>query len=112
MVGILVPDARGWAMLIGLGLFGGGGHFMVIQVLRRAQASVLAPFGYLQLVWATALGYLVFGDFPDAFTNFGTLIVVGSGVYVVYRESVVKRTTRSGRSGAVLVFQEHREDGT
>ncbi len=91
---MLVPDARGWAMLIGLGLFGGGGHFMVIQVLRRAQASVLAPFGYIQIVWVTTLGYLVFDDFPDGFTILGGLIVISSGVYIVYRESVLKRVER------------------
>ena len=88
------PTPVGWAMMIALGLLAGGGHYCVIQAMRRAQASALAPFGYAQLVWVTVLGYLAFGDFPDGFTMVGGAIVVGSGVYVFYRESVVKRVTR------------------
>jgi drug/metabolite transporter (DMT)-like permease len=88
------PSAGGWAMMVGLGLLGGGGHFLIIHALRRAQASVLAPFGYIQIVWVTALGYLVFDDFPDGFTILGALIVISSGAYIVYRESVVRRVER------------------
>ena len=85
------PTPVGWAMMIALGVLAGGGHYCVIEAMRRAQASALAPFGYAQLVWVTALGYLAFGDFPDGFTMVGGAIVVGSGVYVFYRESVVKQ---------------------
>lgn len=81
-----------WALMIAVGLLGGGGHYCIIQAMRRAQASALAPFGFIQLVWVTLAGYLAFGDFPDGFTIIGALIVVLSGVYVFYRESVVKQT--------------------
>ena len=87
------PDLEGWVMMIGLGLLGGGGHFLVIHALRRAPASLLAPFGYIQLVWITILGYVVFGDFPDNFTILGALVVVSAGVYVIYRESIVKKAS-------------------
>ena len=86
------PDMAGWAMMVALGLLGGGGHFMIIHALRRAPASLLAPFSYVQLVWVTILGYLVFDDFPDGFTVLGALVVVSSGVYVFYREGVVRET--------------------
>jgi drug/metabolite transporter (DMT)-like permease len=49
---------------------------------------VLAPFSFTQLIWATALGYLIFGDLPDGATLLGALVIVGSGLYVFYRESV------------------------
>ena len=88
------PDLTGWAMMVALGLLGGGGHFMIIHALRRAPASLLAPFSYVQLVWVTILGYVVFDDFPDGFTILGALVVVSSGVYVFYRESVVKQASR------------------
>jgi drug/metabolite transporter (DMT)-like permease len=84
------PDLEGWALMVALGLLGGGGHFLVIHSLRRAPASLLAPFSYIQLVWVTILGYVMFGDFPDHFTILGALVVVSSGVYVIYRESVVR----------------------
>ena len=86
------PSPGGWGLMIGLGLLGGGGHFMIIHALRRAQASVLAPFSYIQIVWVTALGYFVFGDFPDGFTILGALIVISSGAYIVYRENVLQQT--------------------
>ena len=91
------PTLGGWAMMISLGLLAGGGHYCVIQAMRRAPATVLAPFGYVQLVWVSILGYLVFGDFPDNLTLLGAVIVVGSGGYVFYRENVVKRAAKGER---------------
>ena len=65
--------------------------------LRRAPASLLAPFSFTQLIWVTILGFLVFGDFPDNYTLLGAAIVVGSSGYVFYRENVVKRATKGVR---------------
>ena len=64
--------------------------------VRRAERipSEIARIGYIQIVWVTALGYFVFGDFPDGFTILGALIVISSGAYIVHRESVVKRMVR------------------
>ena len=89
------PTAGGWAMMISLGLLAGAGHYCIIQAIRRAPASVLAPFGFVQLVWVTILGYLVFGDVPDKPTILGAAIVVASGGYVYYRENVVKRAAHT-----------------
>ena len=89
------PTVGGWAMMIALGLIAGVGHYCVIQAMRRAPASVLAPVSFVQLVWVVILGYLVFGDFPDKFTFLGAAIVVGSSGYVFYRENVVKRAAKT-----------------
>ena len=89
------PTVGGWAMMIALGLLAGAGHYCVIQAMRRAPASVLAPVSFVQLVWVAILGYLVFGDFPDKFTFLGAAIVVGSSGYVFYRENVVKRAAKT-----------------
>lgn len=91
------PTVGGWAMMIVLGLLAGVGHYCIILAMRRAPASVLAPFSFTQLVWVTILGYLVFGDFPDKFTLLGAVIVVGSSGYVFYRENVVKRAAMGDR---------------
>lgn len=88
------PTLSGWAMMICLGLLAGAGHYCVIQAMRRGPASVLAPFSFVQLVWVTILGYLVFGDLPDQFTIIGATIVVASGGYVFYRENTVKRAAK------------------
>lgn len=88
------PDAAGWALMAGVGLASGFGHYLLIHAYRRAQASVLAPFSYVSIIWAVTFGYLVFGDFPSDTTFIGAAIIVASGGFVFYRESVVKRPPR------------------
>ena len=65
-----------------LGLFGGLGHFLFTAAFRHAPASLLAPLNYLQLLWAGLLGYLVFGQVPDAVSLLGMAVIAGSGVRV------------------------------
>ena len=60
--------------------------FMFTEAFRRTEASILAPFQYIEIIGATILGYLVFGDFPDAITWLGTGIILASGLYVFSRE--------------------------
>ena len=73
-------------LMILLGGFGSFGHYLLIAGHRLAPASVLAPFIYTQIVWTTALGFLVFGDIPNRWTIAGAVIVIGSGLYLLYRE--------------------------
>ena len=56
----------------------------------RAEASLLAPFQYLEIVGAVAFGWLVFDDLPDALTCLGTAIILGAGIYVFHRERKVQ----------------------
>jgi drug/metabolite transporter (DMT)-like permease len=53
---------------------------------RHGNASLIAPFSYVQLIWAGSLGYLVFGSIPDAWTITGAGIIALSGLYTAYRE--------------------------
>ena len=76
-------------LMVIIGAFGSIGHYFLIRGHRLAPASALAPFIYTQLVWTTTLGYLVFGDVPHRWTIVGGLIVVGSGLYLLYRERKV-----------------------
>ena len=71
-----------------LGGIGGGIQYLVIKALQYAAAAITAPFIYGQLIGATILGYIFFGDFPDSWTWVGAAIIVASGVYVAYRERV------------------------
>jgi len=79
-----------WLGLAALGVFGGFGHYLLILAHGRAPAAVLAPYVYTQIVWMTALGFIVFGDVPGFYTALGAGIVVTSGLYLFYRERVVK----------------------
>ena len=59
----------------------------MVKAYENAPASLLAPFDYISLVWAMLLGFLLFGDFPDAWTIFGAAIIVTTGIALVRRES-------------------------
>jgi drug/metabolite transporter (DMT)-like permease len=76
------PELRHVPLLLLLGVAGGAGHYVLIKAMELADASFLSPLGYTQLIWATLLGFLVFGDLPDAIAFLGMLVIVASGLYV------------------------------
>ena len=82
----VAPTPLEWLMLAGCGAIASVAHFLVVLAVRRAPAGLLAPLQYIEIVSATALGLLVFGDFPDNWTLVGIVIIVGAGLYVFYRE--------------------------
>jgi drug/metabolite transporter (DMT)-like permease len=82
-------------MLVAIGVFGSAGHFCLIAGHRLAPAAVLSPFVYTQLIWVVILGYLVFDHVPNHWTMAGAAMVVGSGLYLLYRERQVGKATTS-----------------
>jgi drug/metabolite transporter (DMT)-like permease len=74
------------ALLVLMGLLGTLGHFLFIHAFRRAPASGLTPFTYVQLVFAMLVGFAVYGDFPDASTLLGMAVIAGSGLYLTLHE--------------------------
>ena len=88
-----LPGARHLLLVAALGVIGVAAHQLLAHGLARAEAGVVAPMQYLEIVSATALGWLVFGNLPDTATWAGTAIIVGAGLYVFHRE-------RRGGSGA------------
>ncbi|AXK84154.1 DMT family transporter [Pseudolabrys taiwanensis] len=82
-------------LLLGIGFLGSVGHFFLIAGHRLAPASVLSPFIYTQLVWVVILGYVVFDHVPNGWTMAGAAMVIGSGLYLLYRERQLGKTTTS-----------------
>ena len=82
-------------MLVAIGVFGSAGHFCLIAGHRLAPAAVLSPFVYTQLLWVVILGYLVFDHVPNYWTMAGAAMVIGSGLYLLYRERQVGKATTS-----------------
>ncbi len=80
------PTTADWGWLLLLSCTAAAGHFLLIKALATAPASVLQPFNYTLLLFATGIGYLVFGNLPDGWTVLGGAIVVASGLYTIYRE--------------------------
>ncbi len=87
------PTVQQWLMLVAAGFLGGLGHYAIIKAYERSEATLVAPFAYTEIIWATSLGWLAFGDFPDLFTFVGTAIIIASGLYVLQRERI-RRTAR------------------
>lgn len=80
------PSLEEWALLAALGVIATVGHMLIVQAIRRVGASMVAPFQYLEIISATILGLVFFGDFPDATTWLGVAIIIGSGLFVFFRE--------------------------
>jgi drug/metabolite transporter (DMT)-like permease len=86
----VTPRLSDLPFMAGIGVAAALGHFLLILAFERAPASVLAPFGYAEIVMATAIGYFAFGDFPDRWTWLGIALVIASGSYVLVREKRVE----------------------
>jgi drug/metabolite transporter (DMT)-like permease len=80
------PDPLGWGVMVAVGGLGALSQFCLIKAFQAAPASTVAPFSYSSILWATLYGWLLFADFPDAFTLLGAGIIVGSGLYIWHRE--------------------------
>jgi drug/metabolite transporter (DMT)-like permease len=80
------PSLKAWGLMILLGVFAACGHLLVIKAYESSPASLLAPFGYSEIVTATAVSYLVFAELPDSWGWLGIGIVIASGVYIWVRE--------------------------
>ncbi|MCX5496866.1 DMT family transporter [Kaistia dalseonensis] len=83
---IMPPTIPIGVALLMMGVFGILAHWCVIRAHTLAPAPVLAPFMYIQMVWAILLGYLVFGNLPEPRTLVGAGVIVVSGIYLLYRE--------------------------
>ena len=83
------------ALFLLLGLFAGLAHWLIITAFLIVPASLLTPFTYLQMIWATLFGWLVFGQLPDGWSAVGMAIIVGSGLLLALQERRRARLARS-----------------
>lgn len=82
-----IPDAKGFLLFALAGVLNGLAHYMMIEAHRWAEASILAPFRYSGLIWAVILGFIIWGDIPDTWLLLGSTLVIGSGLYILQRET-------------------------
>lgn len=83
----VVPGAFEWGLMAIIGFLGCTSHFCLIRAFKNAPASLVVPFSYSSLLWATLFGFAVFGTLPDRWTLAGATLIVASGLYIFYRES-------------------------
>lgn len=87
-LGLSWPGPYELYLIVAMGACAALCHVMISHALARAEAGTLAPLQYLEIISATAFGWLIFADFPDWITWIGASIIVCSGIYVFYREQV------------------------
>jgi drug/metabolite transporter (DMT)-like permease len=84
-----LPTARGWILIALMGTAGTFAHLLMTWSLRYAPASTLAPMQYLEIPFATAVGFALFGDLPGPLAAVGIAITVAAGLYIVLRERAI-----------------------
>lgn len=89
------PTPRQWALLIATGLVGGLGQFAMVSAYAKAPASIVAPFDYSQLLWATALGFFIWQETPTLNAVVGALVLAASGLYIFRREAMRRERRRN-----------------
>ncbi len=92
----VMPSWHDIAFGVFIGVASTAGQWIVVLAFRYADASVLAPFSYTQLLWVGFLGYLIFGEVPDAWTVTGAAFIVASGLYTAHRERVRRSQLLAG----------------
>ncbi len=85
------PTSRHLMLLAAAAVFILIGYFFIIAAIRIADMAVVAPFRYSIVLWALVIGFVVWGDVPDALTLIGTAIVIATGVYTFHRERIAAR---------------------
>ncbi len=86
-------------MFAGIALFGTAGITMMTQAFRVGEATLVAPFDYTALLWASLLGWAIWSEVPDAWTYVGAAIIIASGLFIVFREARAKRPAPKRRRG-------------
>ncbi len=86
------PTLAQWGLFILLAFFATLGNYLGIRAFEHAEASLLAPLGYTEMIMAVAAGWYFFGDFPDGWTFVGVAILLLCAVYISYRERKIGLT--------------------
>ncbi|MHA6347010.1 DMT family transporter [Roseivivax sp. CAU 1761] len=89
--GLAWPDARSGLMLLGAIIVGGVAYYAITSATRTGGVAVVTPFRYTRILFALLIGFLAFGERPDAMTLLGAAMIVGSGLYTLLREHRLAR---------------------
>jgi len=94
ILSVVWPTLDQWLLLGLLGIIATGCHLLVTYAYRLASIGILAPFQYVEIIGASVLGLVIFGEFPDPVTWLGIAIIVASGMYMFHREAKLASTAK------------------
>jgi len=86
-----MPQASAWAILLLIGITGTAAQIGLAEALKTAETTVVLPFDFLKIVWASMLGFMLFAEIPTVYTWMGAAIIFTSSCYVAYREQQVSK---------------------
>lgn len=89
-MGWRLPEPGDLALLAVSGLLLGAAQYLMIEAFRLAQAGLVAPFRYANVIWAVLFGFLMWGELPGPWVVIGSALVIGSGLYIFHREMRVR----------------------
>jgi drug/metabolite transporter (DMT)-like permease len=89
------PTPFGWALAVGVSITATLGQYFWVQAFASGEMSAVAPFDYLRLPFAVFVGWMIWGDMPVVWTYVGAAIVIGSALYIAYREQQLARERRT-----------------
>lgn len=93
----VMPPTRDIWVMVGIGIASGTGGYFITQAYRSCEAALIAPFEYLALVLAIIWGVMFFSEWPDGFAWTGISMILGAGLFVIWREAVLKKRLASER---------------
>ena len=100
------PTGSELAVLAGIGIAGTLAQMCMTHSLRLTETMVVLPFDFTKLVWGALFAWIVFGEWIDSWTLFGSLVIFSGGLYVAYRERQLARRDRASRAGEDLGARE------
>ncbi|REJ84260.1 MAG: DMT family transporter [Acidobacteria bacterium] len=94
------PDARHWLLLLALGVVGASSQYVMAEGFRLADASTVLPADFTRLIWASVLGWVLFGEIPSGWTYAGASLILGATAFLAYRESRRQPPARVAEQGS------------
>jgi len=94
------PEPLHWLMFAAMGVIGGTGHFLMIKAFEQTEASMIAPFVYTELLWSIVAGAIFFGELPGLGMVIGAAVIMGSGLFILFREQRADAEARAAAAAA------------
>ena len=86
---LITPTPFEWGLLMGIGVLGTVAHLFMTWALRFAPSATLAPMQYLEIPFATVIGFVIFQDLPNPLATFGIALTITAGLYIIMRERAI-----------------------
>lgn len=90
---LVMPDAREWFILLGAVIIGMIAYLTIVAATRGGNAGIISSFRYSRMIFALIIGYFIFAEVPDAATLIGAAIIIVSGIYTVWRETLLRHAS-------------------